>query len=283
MVGSESIILPLAVSSPPRVTIVIPVYAADPHLFRIALASLLSQTFTDFELLVVEDPSPASVEEIVAEAGDARVTFHRNVARTSQAAKYNWGLARARGDYLARFDADDIAEPQRLATQLAFLDAHPDVDIVGSDLTLIDGRGERIGVRRYPRSHDEIVRAMRRFNAIASPTVMFRRAVFETSGGWSEQPVMPVRDYDWISRMIQAGHRVANIAEALVRYRIHRGGVKRKSLRASIRATIAVKRQYWWPQMTLAERLLVFGEGALLLLPSPLVLWLFLRLRTQRR
>jgi glycosyltransferase involved in cell wall biosynthesis len=283
VVCEESIILRLADSSAPRVTIVIPVYAADPDLFRLALHSLLAQTFADFELIVVEDPSPSSVAAVVNAADDRRVTFHRNEVRTSQAAKYNWGLRRARGQYLARFDADDMAEAHRLATQVAFLDSHPEVDIVGSDLTLIDERGAVLGVRRYPRSHDEIARAMRRFNAIANPTVMFRRAVFEQSGGWTEEPVRPVRDYDWISRMIIAGHRVSNIGEPLVRYRIHRGGVKQKSLRASIRATIDVKRAHWWPTMTPLERAQVAGEAALLLLPPRFVLWLFLRLRTQRR
>jgi glycosyltransferase involved in cell wall biosynthesis len=279
----ESIIPPLSEPARPRVSVVIPVYAADRELFRIALQSILAQTLRDFECLVVEDPSATSVSDILTEARDPRVIFHANVERTSQAAKYNWGLSRARGDYLARFDADDIAAPQRLERQIAFLEAHPDVDIVGSDVTLIDGRGNVIGVRRYPRAHDEIARAVKKFNPIANPSLMFRRRVFDESGGWTEQPIKPARDYDWISRMIRAGHRLANIDEQLVRYRIHGGGVKQKSLRGSIRATIEIKRTYWWKEMSLFDRILVVAEAMLTLMPSRLVLWLFLRLRTQRR
>lgn len=266
----------------PLVSIVVPVFEPHPVYFRQAIESILNQTFTDFELIVVEDPSPAQGRAMLAGISDPRLIYILNTERTSLPRQHNRGLAEARGRFICRFDADDICEPQRVEREMAFLQAHPEIDVVGSWLTVIDERGRVVGARRYPADHVSIVEAMRRFNPIANSTVMFRREVYERFGGWRDSP-LPAQDYEWYSRLGAGGARFANLDEPLVRYRLHGGSIKSSQLRGTIRTTIDVKRTYWLPHMDLASRAMLWGEQALVLMPSWLVLKLFVTIRYGRR
>ena len=138
----------------PLVSIVIPVFDPHPVYFRQAIESVLGQSFSDFELIVVEDPSPSSGQQLLAGVSDPRLNYILNSERTSLPRQHNRGLAEARGQFICRFDADDICEPFRVERELAFLQSHPDVEVVGSALTVIDERSSVIGMRRYPLSHD---------------------------------------------------------------------------------------------------------------------------------
>lgn len=266
----------------PLVSIVVPVFEPHPVFFRQAIDSVLAQSFSGFELIIVEDPSPAQGQAMLAGLSDPRLTYLLNTERTSLPRQHNRGLAEARGRFICRFDADDICEPHRLERELAFLQAHPDVDVVGSSLTVINDQGTVVGSRRYPTDHASIVAAMRRFNPIANSTVMFRREVYERFGGWRDS-TLPAQDYEWYSRLGAGGARFANLAEPLVRYRLHGGSIKSSQLRGTIRTTIDVKRMYWVPHMDLASRMMLLAEQALLFLPAWLVLKLFVAIRYGRR
>jgi glycosyltransferase involved in cell wall biosynthesis len=268
--------------TPPLVSIVMPVFAPHPVFFRQAVDSVLAQSFTDFELIIVEDPSPAAGQAVLAGIDDPRLTYILNPERTSLPRQHNRGLAAARGRFICRFDADDLCAPQRLERELAFLQAHPDVDVVGSWLTVIDEQGQVVGSRNYPTEHAAIVAAMRRFNPIANSTVMFRREVYERFGGWRDS-TLPAQDYEWYSRLGAGGARFANLAEPLVRYRLHGGSIKSSQLRGTILTTIDVKQTYWRAQMDVVSRLVLLAEQALLFLPAWLVLRLFVAIRYGRR
>ncbi len=266
----------------PLVSIVMPVFEPHPVFFRQAIDSVLAQSFTDFEVIIVEDPSPAQGRAMLAGVTDSRLTHILNTERTSLPRQHNRGLAEARGRFICRFDADDICEPHRLERELAFLEAHPDIDVVGSWLTVIDEQGAIVGSRRYPTDHASILAAMRRFNPVANSTVMFRREVYERFGGWRDS-TLPAQDYEWYSRLGAGGARFANLDEPLVRYRLHGGSIKSSQLRGTIRTTIEVKRMYWLSHMDLASRMMLLAEQALLLLPAWLVLKLFVAIRYGRR
>jgi glycosyltransferase involved in cell wall biosynthesis len=265
----------------PLVSIVVPVFNPHPVYFRQAIESILSQSFSDFELIVVEDPSGSSGQALLSGIADSRLHYILNEARTSLPRQHNRGLALARGQFISRFDADDICEPDRVEKELAFLQAHPDIDVVASCLTIIDEQGAVVGTRRYPLDHGDILRAMRRFNPIANSTVMFRREVYERFGGWRESE-LPAQDYEWYSRLAAGGMRFANLEQPLVRYRLHGGSLKSSQLRGTILTTIDVKRAYWLKDMDVASRAVFFAERLLLLLPSWLVLKLFVAIRYGR-
>lgn len=265
----------------PLVSVVVPVFQPHPVFFRQAIDSILHQSFRDLELIVVEDPSSSSGQAMLAGIDDPRLRYIVNEERTSLPRQHNRGLAEAKGQFISRFDADDVCEPNRIETELAFLRDHPEVDVVASALTIIDAHANVVGHRRYPTEHDEIVAAMRRYNPIANSSVMFRREVYERFGGWRDSE-LPAQDYEWYSRLAAGGARFANLPTPLVRYRLHGGSIKSSKLRGTILTTLEVKNMYWKRDMDLQSRALMLVERTLLYLPASLVLWLFTLLRYRR-
>lgn len=264
----------------PLVSVVVPVYEPHPVYFRQAIESVLAQTFADFELVIVEDPSASSGQDLLAGIDDPRIRYFVNDARTSLVRQYNRGLAETRGRFIVRMDADDICEPQRVQRELDYLRAHPDVDVVGSCVTIIDEHSQVVGQRRYPLEHDAIVSAMRRFNPIANSSVMFRREVYERFGGKRDAP-LPAQDYEWYSRLASGGVRFANLAEPLLRYRQY-GQMKPAKLRGTLLTTLEVKEMYWRAGMDLPSRAVMTLERVLLWLPAGLVYRLFRAVRYRR-
>jgi glycosyltransferase involved in cell wall biosynthesis len=267
--------------TPPLVSVVVPVFQPHATYFRQAIESVLNQSFTDFELIIVEDPSNSSGQALLAGLSDSRLNYILNPERTSLPRQHNRGLAEARGRFICRFDADDLCEPQRIERELAFLTSHPEVDVVGSFLTVIDKQSLVVGTRRYPTSHADILSSMRRFNPIANSTVMFRREIYDRFGGWRDS-ALPAQDYEWYSRLGAGGARFANLAEPLVRYRLHEGSIKSRQLRGTLLTTIDVKNIYWRRDMDLGSRALMLIERTLLYLPPSLVLRLFTAMRYRR-
>ena len=143
-----------------------------------AVRSVLDQTFADFELLVVDDASTDEGPERVAAMGDARVRILSSAVNTGRANAANRGYDAARGDYVAVLDADDVMLPERLAEQVTFMDAHPEVVAVGSDLAAF-GSGDR--VYRTP-PDDAAARALLPFGVpVLYPTCMVRRSLIDAN------------------------------------------------------------------------------------------------------
>jgi len=270
------------VANKPIVSVVMPVLNPHPIYFRQAVESILNQTLDDWELVIVEDPSPRSAADILKDYPDPRIRYFVNPQRTSLVAQRNRALNEARAELIACQDADDISEPDRLAKQVAFLEAHPDIAVLGTQLTVIDGDGQVLGYRRYPCDHDSIIHAMRLFNPIGQPSVMFRKQIILRAGGYQYDGYPPVEDYDLWCRLARRGCQFANLPEALVRYRVHVGGMKTSKLRGILKGTMRLKMMHWRDQMDFQARLRLFAERVLLLLPPKLVLWLFLKTQIKK-
>ncbi len=206
------------------------------------IESVLGQSFADLELLVVDDGSSDASVEVAQSFRDPRVRVLRNPTNLGIPRTRNRGLAEARGEYLAILDSDDVARPDRLRRQVDFLDAHPDVAVVGSFCAWIDGRGRRLRrVKRRP-VHPDDVRAALLFRCpLQNSAAMGRTAVLRRFGYRSEFEVG--EDYDLWTRL-SAEHRLANLPLVLVDYRVHgertprramqrlRGAIVRDQLRA---------------------------------------------------
>jgi hypothetical protein len=181
----------------------------------------------------------------------------------------NQGLQRARATLVARFDADDICEPDRLARQVDYFHTRPKLNILGSQISIIDATGQIVGYRRYPVVHAEIVRSMRRFNPLAHPSVMFRKEEVLGAGGYREFPGN--EDYELWCRLARAGAEFANHVEPLLRYRIHPGSIKSTRLREMLRGTLAVKRLHWADSLDSGDRVRMWLERGLMYAPGALV------------
>lgn len=265
----------------PAVTVVMPLWRADPQHLREAVESLQRQTLTDWELIVVEDPSPAPATALLKSFDDPRIVPIYNPQRTGLAAQRAQLMNLARSNTVALLDGDDICEPDRLQLQRQYLDDHPDIALVGSQLTIIDSAGRPFATRDYPQQPEAIAATMRSYNALAQPSVMVRRdAVLAVDNYSSRFPTC--EDYDLWCRLVANGFRLANLPQRLLRYRRHPGQMKSRRLRETLRETIAIKRRYFQAEMTPRERLQCRLEECCLWAPSGLVLSLFQRFRYRR-
>jgi len=232
----------------PGVSVVMPVYNAERWLPE-AVDSILRQSADDLELLIVDngstDRGPELANDYARRDGRIRVLFE---PRRGLSRALNRGLEAARGALVARLDADDLAAPDRLERQAAFLAAHPDVGLVGSWAVEIDDRGRPVG-QRTPETRSEILSLMLgRCNPFIHSSVMLRTDLVRELGGY--RPAFEAaEDYDLWLRIAEVS-RVANLPEALVSYRIHGGGVSRKDpLRQAFsvrlaKTAAAARRQY---------------------------------------
>lgn len=206
----------MAPTSRPRVTVLMPVHDGAAYL-RPAVESVLAQSHRELELLVVDDGSRDESPEIVASYRDPRVRLHRRAENRGVVATLNEGLALVDTEYVARMDADDVAHPERIARQVAFLDRNPDVAVLG---TAVKDIGAARGKYRLPLSHGEI-RARLLFDwAIAHPTVMLRPAVLRAHGLRYDPAYRHAEDYAlWVE--VAARAKVANLPDRLLLYRHH--------------------------------------------------------------
>jgi hypothetical protein len=147
---------------------------------------------------------------------------------------------------------------------------------LGTWLRVIDEDGRTLGFRRYPCDHDDIVRAMRIYNSVGHPSVMFQKKVVLEAGGYADIDL--VEDYELWCRLAKRGAQFAALPEALVRYRVHHGSLSKGiKVRDLVRAVIKVKRNYWGDERDAQMMFRLLAEKMLLLLPPRLTLWLFLK------
>jgi L-malate glycosyltransferase len=215
----------VTMTTSPKVTVLIPLYNAERYLAE-ALASILEQTFTDFELLVIDDGSTDTSVAIVRSFGDPRIRLVSNAANLGVTITLNRGIDLARGEYIARMDSDDICLPNRLAEQVAFLDAHPECAMVAVPVQMIAADGRDCGDwsdDRRTTSPETIRRFLPRANCIAHPGVMIRTALLAVYRYDGQQRV--AQDYDLWLRLCADGHVIAKLAEPLLRYRLNPASV----------------------------------------------------------
>jgi hypothetical protein len=201
----------------PRVTVLLATYNDEPFLAA-AIDSVLVQTFSDFELLIVIDASTDRSRDIVESYRDPRVRLLVNETNVGLAASLNFGLAIIASDYVARLDGNDLCFPERLARQVAYLDARPEVAVVGSQATLIDVAGRRIGEMRRPAT-ELGVRWHRIFeNPLIHSSVMFRRAIVWDAFGGYDGRFRFGEDFDLWPGLAKE-HVILTLGEVLVAYR----------------------------------------------------------------
>jgi hypothetical protein len=201
----------------PRVSVVIPAYNAEPFIHA-AMTSILEQTFTDFELLIADDGSTDATVQIAKFFPDPRVRVLESKINRGPAAAQNDGLRAARAEYIAILGADDLALPERLKRQVAFLDSYSDIALVGTAVYLLSPDGS---LTHAPVPTDPIAVRWRLLfgNPIAAPAVMARRTVLIQSGCFDDS-IRFGEDMELWGR-IAAREKIAQIDEPLTQYRVH--------------------------------------------------------------
>lgn len=203
----------------PSVTILMAVHNGERYL-RQAMDSILSQTWTDFEFLIIDDGSHDRSVDIITAYHDPRIRLIHNTTNMGLAVSLNRGLACARGTYIVRMDSDDISMPQRIEQQVAYMECHPDVGICGCRVQTITTEGTKQAVWNYPTDPDRITSTLLFHSVIVHPSVIMRREILRQAGLCYNATYARAQDYDLWARASQ--HMcLANMADILLHYRVY--------------------------------------------------------------
>ncbi len=229
-----------------ELSVVMSVYNGRDHLEE-AIGSILNQSFLDFEFIIINDGSTDETKQILdrfaAQDSRIRVIHQKN---SGLAASLNRGVRIARGNFIARQDADDVSLPGRLEKQMAFFKCHPEIILCGTwFVEKNEDKGKRI--RKYPLDDYTLRSNIKYVNLFCHPSVMFLKKAFIQAGGYDES-FSTAQDFELWIRMVQVG-KVANIPEILVEKRIGFGNTiswgKRKEKVRVLRRVISKHFESW--------------------------------------
>jgi glycosyltransferase involved in cell wall biosynthesis len=205
---------------------------------REAVESVLTQTASDLELIVVDDGSTDATPELLGAIRDARLRVERQ-SRAGLTRSLNSALRLASAPLVARMDADDVSLPERFARQLDFLERHPEVGLLGTGCHEISPSGEVLRTIIPPADDSAIRRALIRRNPFVHSSVVMRRAALEVAGDYDEG-LLVAQDYDLWIRMSRVT-RLANLPDPLVLRRLTPGRVSSTRDTDRLRAEVKVK------------------------------------------
>lgn len=211
----------------PKISILVPVYNAEKFIAD-TISAVLAQTFTDFELILLDDASTDKTAEIVSSFDDKRIKYFKNEQNIGISASRNKLIDLAKGEYIAVLDHDDICMPNRLEEQVRFLDTHQDIGMMGSWFVLkaptwaplwrkiITNIGWVWCHPLYPNWND-----LWKGNVMMHPTIMYRKKIFKDNNIRYRAEYSPAEDYDFVRQAMEKGIKLFNMKKILLKYNLH--------------------------------------------------------------
>jgi glycosyltransferase involved in cell wall biosynthesis len=202
----------------PKITVLMPAYNAAKYIGE-AIASVLEQTFTDFELLIINDGSTDRTADIVRSFSDPRIVLVSQ-ANKGVAAALNRGLTYAQAPYIARFDADDVCYPNRLKIQYDFITSYPEYSVIGSAADYVDADGHFI-FTHHPEGHlnEEIQQLKFSTCPFIHSSVIYRKEAIVKNGGYNEHAYTYEDHFLWVN--ILKNEKACNLSQALIKVRLN--------------------------------------------------------------
>ena len=260
----------------PLVSVVMPVYNAEKYLWE-AIESILDQSFTDFEFIIIDDGSTDRCWGIIQDyAGrDSRIKAYTRenrgiVVTRNELAEY------CKTPYMCILDADDIALPDRLTLQYTYMIKHPEVSVLWGHIYIIDENSLKTWSRKYPVWSDSIKKSIFKKSPFAQPAVCIRLSAFHQVWGyhkWYER----VEDYKlWCGLYVQ-DYALVNLDEYLIKYRVFDEQWKSTHIKYTLYHTIRIQLEYLFTKkgFSISNLMYICAEWCLYLLPENLILWLF--------
>lgn len=224
----------------PRVSLLVPCFNEDLGILEESLYSLKNQFFKDFECILIDESTVQNVAKACRSFcnDDLRFTYVHPPKRIGLAGSLNLGIEMARGVYIARFDSDDICNPDRLALQVDFLDKNEEIGIVGSAIEIVDAEGRFLMQRDYPLKHVDIEKKFIFSNALAHPAVMFRKSLLTISGDAYDSKFRYAEDLEFWLRLLNHKVKFANLPNPLVKYRQQQTNRSKDNWKYNVKARI---------------------------------------------
>ena len=213
----------------PKVSVLLPVYNAQ-NFVKEAIDSILLQTFSDFELIIINDGSTDNSSKIINEFRDERITIINHDGNKGLIYTLNEGLDLSRGTYIVRMDADDFSLPERLSLQVSFMDDNSDVVVCGGQMIDYDGK---LQLSENPIVKDEVKASLLFSCVISHPTVIIRNEIFKKEKFCYDKKYIHSEDYELWSRVIK-NYKVSNLKDVILKYRIHKNQVSQKFSKVQI-------------------------------------------------
>lgn len=263
----------------PLVSVVIPVYNASAYVAS-ALVSILGQTYTNTEIIIVDDASTDNTWEILTRFAkqNKNIKLLRNKKTQGVSNTVERAIEQTQGDFLARMDADDIALPTRIEKQLDYLLSHPKTVAVGGQCVLINKNGSTIGKKTFPLDFSEIYKYIYRFVPVQQPTLMIAKKRLPKDFRFYTDGLNTAEEVELIFKLFLHG-KVENLSDVVLLYRIHDKNTSFLDLKKTFLLTLlarikAVFRYNYKPDaggvfITFIQALLVF------ILPSKMILLLY--------
>lgn len=204
-------------SQRPLISVIMPVYNGMPHLKQ-SVESILKQSYKNFELIIVDDKSTDGSVLYAKRIMDQRVRIIRNLKNLGIANSLNIAIDNAKGEYIARMDADDISVPERLEKQLKFLQKNKSISICGSFAFLINDKGETIGTKKYPEKNKDLKKALNFYSPIIHPTFFGKTTFFNELSGYNPD-FEYAEDYELLVRS-KGRYEMANVPQYLLKWRL---------------------------------------------------------------
>jgi glycosyltransferase involved in cell wall biosynthesis len=225
----------------PKISVLIPVYNTGKYLPQ-CLESVLNQTFTDFEIIAVDDGSNDNSLSILQEFSrkDPRIRVYPNETNRGVSYSLNRALQYAAAPLIARVDSDDVMIKERFEKQYAYLQAHPECIVLGGQAIYINEQGELGGSSTFPLTDEKIKHSFFNFQAIADPTVMMNRARIPQEVFYFKEDLISSEGLDLYFRLMEYG-KFANLSDVLILYRQRAGSLVSTDLKRTFRYIYRVR------------------------------------------
>lgn len=186
-----------------------------------AVESMTNQDYPKLEIIIADDSTAAETITLLDELakGDNRIKIVREAERMGFVSALNHAMKLANGELIARMDGDDVSLPDRISKQVAYALSHPDVDLFGGSMYIINEEGDVMSERNYPTTESKIIRMFLFRSPFAHPTIMFRRHIID-SGIYYDPEYKKAEDIDFYMRLLKKGFHFGNIPDKILKYRI---------------------------------------------------------------
>lgn len=272
----------------PLISVIMPIFNGSCYMSK-AIDSILTQTYQNFELLIIDDASVDDTWDILnkyKKSYPEKIKLFRLTKNSGAFAAANLAYIKAKGDYIAPMDSDDISDPTRLEKQVAYLTNHPDVILVGSFAKIINSNDQVTGYKRYATTHDGIYRQFAQVNPIVHPSCMIRKSGLKHRNSLYYTRYGVNSDYYTLFSLLTLG-KFANIPEYLLSYRIHDKNSSLQNLKKNfytisrIRLAAVQNFNYIFPMSAIAK--VILQHIIVALIPTRALLPLYLILRGMRK